>query len=239
MKIRRYALVVLLALAVPVAAVAGPLHAVQFDSGPDDGDGHFNSAGTSGYDGLEAPDGVFVDGVSTYLEMCINCGTLALNLRWSVGPLVAFDPSVDPTALPGMGTYLYGPGTLWLDGYWSDGVVEPEILMVSITSLVIELNRDSTFGLGGTTRAELGRGFLHESLARLLGTSQYILDGSYGIDTDGAFFFGSDGYGLGDNYGPGLSVTVPEPASIAITALGLMAVATRRRQVVRRSPRTN
>ena len=209
--------VVVFTLAIPMAAAPGPIYrTLQFDSDPDDGDGEFDSTGASGYDGLQAPDGVSVDGVPFYLEIChgiFDCESLGLSLTWTVGPL--------------------GTGTLTLDGHW-DSHDEPGIFVADITSLVIDLTHECSYGLCGTTRATLGDGVFHKSLARLLGVSTITHGGSYGIDTDGAYFIGDHGYGLGDNYGPGLEIdavaAVPEPASILVTALGLLAAAARRRR---------
>lgn len=227
--------VVVFALAIPIAAAAAPIYGpLEFHSGPDDGDGQFDATGASGYDGLEAPHGVFADRMPFFLEVChgvFDCESLGLSLTWTVGPRLSFDP--DPDGPEGTGVYRYGAGTLTLDGHWNSHD-EPGIFVADITSLVIELTHECSYGLCGTTRASLGDGLLQKSLAHIFGISTVTHGGSYGIDTDGAYFFGAHGYGLGDNYGPGLeidSVTpVPEPASILVTTLGVLGVAARRRR---------
>ncbi|MGE4162181.1 MAG: hypothetical protein AB7G23_10665 [Vicinamibacterales bacterium] len=221
----------------PAAATAAPLvdRTLQFDSDPDDGDGSFDALGASGRDGLQAPDGVFVDGVPFYLEVCdgFNCDSLSLGLRWTVGPLLSFtpgDPS-EPGWVPGVGTYRYGAGTLTLNGFW-DSHPEPAIFVASITSLIIDLTDEGLFGIDGTVRAVLGPGHFNASMAKLLGISRYSVGGTYGIDTDGAYFIHGRGYGLGDNYGPGLTIdtAVPEPALGLLLAAGVLGIAVYRRR---------
>jgi hypothetical protein len=238
--------VVVFTLAIPTLAAPGPIYGpLEFRSGPDDGDGKFDATGASGYDGLQAPDGVFADRESFYLEIChgiFDCESLGLSLTWTVGPRISFEPASNPDAPEGTGIYTYGAGTLTLDGHWNSHD-EPGIFVADITSLVIELTHECSFGLCGTTRATLGDGLFHKSLARIFRVSTITHGGSYGIDTDGAYFFGDHGYGLGDNYGPGLEIDsvepVPEPASILVTALGLLGVAARRRRARVSGPRAN
>jgi hypothetical protein len=201
----------LLLLLVPTEARAA---VIQFNSYPDDGDGSVTGAGASGFDGLSD---VFVDGTPLYLEVCdqqFNCDSLSLSLTWVDGP---------------------GAGTLTVDGQWSSHA-EPGIFVASIQSLDIELETEidgSGFGLDGTVRIGLGPGIFQPSLARLLGVAPHTVGGSYGIDTDGAYVDENGNvFGLGDNYGPGLTVyavAVPEPASALLTGLGLLWIAVRRR----------
>jgi hypothetical protein len=232
------------ALAMPMAAASAPIYrTLQFDSDPDDGGGNFDPTGASGSDGLRAPKGVYVDGVPFYLEIChgnFDCDSLGLSLTWTVGPLTSFEPDPDPDAPEGAGVYSYGSGTLTLDGYW-DSHYEPGIFVGDIWSLDIVLTHECSYGLCGTTRATLGDGLFHESLAHLLGVSTITYGGSYGIDTDGAYFSRGHGYGLGDNYGPGLEIdaVVPEPTSTLVTALGLLGIAARRRRARVSGPRAN
>ncbi len=205
--------VVVFTLAIPMVAEPGPIvRILQFNSSLDDGDGDFDPTGASGFDGLQAPDGVFVDGMPFFLEICdaFNCDSLRLSLTW---------------------IYSFGASTLTLDGHW-DSHDEPGIFVGEITSLDIELTHQCSFGLCGSTTVTLGDGVFHESLARLFGVSTITHGGSYNIQTDGAFESGGSGGGLGDNGGFGLQIVAvaPEPASILVTALGLLGVAARRRR---------
>lgn len=146
------------ALAMPMAAASAPIsRTLQFDSDPDDGGGNFDPTGASGWDGLRAPNGVYVDGVPFYLEIChgnFECDSLGLSLTWTVGPLTSFEPDPDPDAPEGAGVYSYGSGTLTLDGYW-DSHYEPGIFVGDIWSLDIVLTHECSYGLCGTTRATL------------------------------------------------------------------------------------